>query len=1378
MRTRTRRIVALLAVICILITQLSASLAAGWISVEKNLRSPLGAEQVDVNIRNVGKRISNVCYDLQCEYPTSLYQLTANGVRHDALCVAAKRTTPGDGGKVYKLDLSGLKSCQGENSRLLEASANLTEADAGYSVWWNAYRYSDLAKYNDEQIMRKIAWLIEDGNWTYYPLKQQYSASDLYSGIELDYDDPINDPKVYRDLEISTDAQARFKAFDIPSSRVGAKISGLYGAAHAIASRVISGDRYHLSGTIYYSFTRTEADKATYTKGSHSAFAYGDDGNGNDNNKYRRIQLMQYFNIIAHAPEYKGDLFIYSPDERSGGGQQWLLFVDKYAGKKAYIRPVIDKKTASGDVMNGAEFTLYEDASCSKEAGVISDKNGSGDYSEYVNKLAGDDQKDGLLLLDNNNDGSYTKTVYFKETKAPSSVCAAKGGKMLLDEGIIDGNVYCMNVEYGYDTGALKIDIRTAGKSVYSKTYKNYDAFDKPGEVRLANNRHGDFRDGAALYVLKESGNGFTVTNTVFELYKGSDTTAVPAAYYMYKDGWSWFADRAGDNEIGAAYPVLLSAQYTLVEEYTEDCYKDSGISYDVVNRSGWTETGDNRYMYTFTTDGMNNGDTLTVKAVNDRVTSSVSVIKKSDDGNISGVGFELYYLGNKDQREKGEGLLIDSFKTDKNGKGSVKELPLGWYRVREVKTGDYSLTWGSGTVTDGDDAIVRLTAKDTGGVSLEAVNRLMVKIAVVKTDSDSGKYIGGASFRLYEDTSERKTVAEISDEDNDGICVFDKIGIGDYLIEEIKAPAGYYLNKTLIPVKVTGRPDGRITVSGNEVMAYKAEVGDKPYSAPLHIIKTDSRDRSIVLEGAVFEIYEDTNGTGEYEPEADKKATAIYKGKKYDVALEFNNGRYEAVINAGGNKTAYLRFGTYFIVETASPEMYLLPSGITKAVIPQIEAPAEGEAVSVEVNIINDMGFCTVLTGISGTKVAELGKDVVLTDHVYYTNLKAGETYTLKGRLAARDKACNVYGTDVETVKEFTVEDNGSGIKMSDGTVRVSGTVNVSFKIDTSKYKGMELVAYEYLYKGDDLIGSHEDINDKDQSVKIPDIGTELTDKATGSHTVTVSGSTVLTDMVRYEGLVPGKNYLVTGVLVDKRTGSEIKDKDGNPVTSSVSFKAPGEDGYIPVEFTVDASVLHAKEIVAFETVRYEGRPVAIHADINDEDQTVRVPELVTSASGVNGSKLISREKNVTVTDHVEYRNLTPGKTYVVSGSLKYAGTGEAFKDPSGKEVNSEVTFIPASPDGSVDVKLLMDASGLHDGDMIVVYEDAYVRADDGGEDILICRHRDPLNKAQTVTVTDVPKTGSGISESEYVTVLLSVAGIVLSAAGMIVYVSKRKHE
>jgi len=1376
MRAKIRRTVALLAVICILITQLSASLAAGWISVEKNLRSPLEAEQVDVDIKSVGKRISNVCYDLQCEYPTSLYQLTANGVRHDALCVAAKRSSPGDGGKVYKLDLSGLKSCRGESSRLLEASANLTEADAGYSVWWNAYRYSDLANYNDEQIMRKIAWLIEDGNWTYYPLKQQYSASDLYSGIELDFDNPLNDSRIYRDLEISTDAQARYMAFDIPSSRVGAKISGLYGAAHAIASRVISGDRYHLSGTIYYSFTRTEGDKATYTKGSHSAFAYGDDGNGNDNNKYRRIQLMQYFNIIAHAPEYKGDLFIYSPDERSGGGQQWLLFADKYADRKAYIRPVIDKKTASGDVMNGAEFTLYEDASCSKEAGVISDKNGTGNYTEYVNKLSGDDQKDGLLLLDNNNDGSYTKTLYFKETKAPSSVSYGKAEKMLLDEGIIDGNVYRMNIEYGYDTGALKVDIQTSGNSVYSRTYKDYDAFDKPGAVKLANNKNGDFRDGAALFVLKESDNGFTVTNTVFELYKGND--AAPAAYYMYKDGWNWFADKAGDRQLGSAYPLLLSAQYTIVEEYKEDCYKDTGVRYDVVNRSGWTKTGDNRYMYTFTTDGMNNGETVTVKAVNDRVTSSISVIKKSDDGNVSGVGFELYYLGNKEQREKGEGLLIDAFKTDRNGKGSVKELPQGWYRVREVKDSDYALTWGAGTVTDGDDAIVRLTANDTGGVTLEAFNRLMVKIAVVKTGSDSGKYIGGASFRLYEDTAEKRTVAEVSDTDNDGICVFEDIGLGNYLIEEIKAPAGYYLNKDLIPVKVTERTDTKITVAGNEITAFKVEVNDKPYSAPLYIIKTDSGDKSILLDGAVFEIYEDTNGSGAYESESDKKATAMYKGKKYDVALEYHNGRYEAVINAGGNKAAYLHFGTYFIIETASPEMYILPSGITKAVIPQIDAPIEGEEKAVEVTVTNDMGFCTVLTGISDSKVTEYGKDIILTDHVGYTNLTAGKTYTLKGRLIARDKSGNVYETGIESVKEFTVEDNGSGIKMSDGTVRVSDIVDVSFKIDTTKYRGMELVAYECLYKGDELIGRHEDINDKDQSVKIPDIGTELTDKATGTHTVTVSESTVLTDTVSYQGLVPGKTYLVTGVLIDKKTGKEIEDREGNPVTSSVSFKAPGEDGYIPLDFTVDASVLNVKEIVAFETVSYEDRTVAIHADIRDEDQTVRIPELITSASGANGSKLISQEKNVTVTDHVEYRNLTPGKTYIVSGSLKYAGTGKTFTDPSGKEVNSEVTFVPQSPDGSVDVKLLLDASELHEGDMIVVYEDAYARTDEGGEDILICRHHDPGNKAQTVTVTGVPKTGSDISEGEYTAGLLSVAGIVLSAAGMIVYVSKRKHE
>ena len=1376
MKDKLKRTAALLTVLFVILTQLSASIAAGWITVENDLRSPLKAERADINITNVSKRISNVCYDLQCEYPTSLYQVTANGVRHDALCVAAKRTTPGDGGKVYKLDLSGLKSCKGESSRLLEASANLTEADAGYSVWWNAYRYSELANYNDEQIMRKIAWLIDDGNWTYYPLKHEYSASDLYSGIELDFDHPITDPKIYRDLVISTDAQARYKAFDIPSSRVGAKISGLYGAAHAIASRVISGDRYHLSGTIYYSFTRTDSDKATYTKGSHSAFAYGDDGNGNDNNKYRRIQLMQYFNIIAHAPEYKGDLYIYSPDKRSGGGQQWLLFADKHTEKYVYVKPAVDKRSPSGDIMSGAEFTVYEDSECSKAAGVIKDNNGDGDYSDYVNKLTGDAQKDGLILLDNN-DGTFAKTVYLKETKAPVSVASGDGDRLLLKEEIIDDNVYKVSLEYGCDSGDLKVVISTSGKKVYSKTYKDYDPSGSSVKVKLANNSDGDFTDGAGLSILKESGNGYTVTNTVFELYKGADTDKQPLAYYLYKGKWSWFEDKNGNNEIGKVYPLIPSSQYTLVEEYTEDKYKDTDISYDVVNRSEWTKIGHNRYMYSFSTEGISHGKTITVKAVNDRVTSSISVTKTSDDSKISGINFELYYLGNGDTREPVEGIYIDTFKTDKKGKGTIGDLPLGWYRVRELTEDDYVLAWGEGTVTDGNDAIVHLTDSEAG-VSLTADNRLLVRIAVIKKDAENGEFIGGAGFRLYEDTDERKLIAESSDDDNDGICVFENISIGDYLLEESAAPSGYYLNKEVFKVNVKGKPDGKIIISGNEISAYQIEVGDRPYAAPVCIEKTASHDESIRLSGAVFDIYEDTNGSGRYEPDADKKASVQYEGKSYEVSFEEQNGRYISVIDAGGNKTANLRYGTYFVVETASPELYLLGEQVTKVTVPKKDKPVEGEEDPVVVKVTNELGFSTTLTGLAGTKIPEYGEKAVLTDTVAYTNLAAGRTYTLKGRLIAKDAEGNLIETGVESTKDFTVEDNGSGLEMSDGTVRVSNTVCVEFVIDTTRYKGMDLVAYESLYCGDRLIGKHEDINDAGQTVRVPEAETELTDKATGSHTVTEGRSSVLTDEVHYKGLVAGKEYTVTGVLIDKETGNELKDNDGKAVTSSVTFTAESEEGHVSLEFTVDTSYLSGRKIVAFETVSFEGRKVAVHADINDNDQTVGVPELVTSASGNGSSKLISNNRKVSITDKVEYKNLTPGRTYIVSGSVMYAGSGKQFLDPKGKSITSEVVFVPDRPDGSVNVVFDLDASGLKDGDKLVVYEDAYERLTDGSADTLICAHRDPENASQTVTVTDIPKTGSDISESEYIAGILALAGTVVSVTCLVYYIKKRKYE
>lgn len=1350
------------------------AVAAGWIDPTKDLRSPLTCEYVDSNITNVSTKIKNVCYDLQSVDPTSLYHLEADGRGHDAMCVAADRSAPGNDGKAYKLDLSGLKDYKGSYSHLLEASANLTATDSDYSVWFSAFYYSDLYQYNDEQILRKIAWLIDDGNWTYYPLSKDYEADDLYDGIELDFNSPINDSNIYRDLKISKDAQNRYYAFDIASSRVGANISGLYGSAHAIASRIISGDRYHLSGTIYYSFTRTESDKGTYQRGSHATYAYGDNGNGRNNNKFRRIQLTQYFNIIAHAPEYDGNLYIYSPDQRSGVGQQWLMYVDRTTDRKsekAYIRPAADKNTAGGTDMKGAEFTIYSDSSMSDVLGVITDEDGNGYYSDYDNREQGDDQRKGLLKLDNNLDGTHSRTFYIKETKAPDSLISAEGNKAILRENIIDDNLYKVTVKYVYKTGKLTVDVSMDGSKVYSGTVKGYDGDGEPGNCYIGNNPDGDYVDGAGLKVTKDTSTGFDTTNTVFSLYEGTDTDSSALAYYRYADGWGWYKDRTGSDYLGSSYPVLPSAAYTLVEEYTPDYYADTGIPYTVINTSGWNRVGDNKYSYTFTTEGMSFGDEMTVKCNNDRVESSITISKASDDKVIEGRGFDISYLGNGNSADSGDGVPAAHVETNSMGMAQLTDLPLGWYRISETDPEDYRLTWAQGVNVRGSDAIVHLTSSNINSVTVSAMNNLSVRIAVTKKDAENGELIGGAVFRLYKDTDgdgfldadEEKDYIELKDSDNDGIVVAEGVGVGKYLVRESQAPRGYYRSDDVIAFDITGRTTDTIIVNGMEMRAYQGEIEDARYKAPVYVYKTDSSDSSIKLTGAEFRIYEDSNGNGTYDADTDLTAKVNENGKTYDVFFAERNGRYETCYDDGTVNSALLSFGTYFIEEVTAPELYIRTKRIRKIVIDRVDTSELSEPDPCEVTFANDKDFGTSLTGVGNSKNVELSSEAVLKDSVRYGNLVVGRTYTLKGELMIRNEDGSCEHTGITAEKSFTVK--------ADGETRTSGSVEMKFVLDTNKYKGKTLVAYESLYYRTRLIGSHEDINDEGQTVRIPDIGTVLTADRTGTHTSPVAPGTTFTDMVRYEGLIAGDEYTLTGVLVDRETGEELADSE--------SVLKPDEaDGIAEVHFELDTSELEGRSIVAFEYISYGSSIVAKHDDITDEDQTVGIPKLITTASS-DGNKVMNVSAKTTIVDTVHYENLTPGRMYVMEGSLMHSGSGAVYFDPRNNMVRSEVEFVPETPEGSVEVKFVFDSSNLEEGDKLVVYETGYMALDDNedGARLLLCEHRDPNNKDQTVSVRrDVPKTGDDGIDMSYVAGLAAALGTVIALIGIGSLMSSRK--
>lgn len=138
----------------------------------------------------------------------------------------------------------------------------------------------------------------------------------------------------------------------------------------------------------------------------------------------------------------------------------------------------------------------------------------------------------------------------------------------------------------------------------------------------------------------------------------------------------------------------------------------------------------------------------------------------------------------------------------------------------------------------------------------------------------------------------------------------------------------------------------------------------------------------------------------------------------------------------------------------------------------------------------------------------------------------------------------------------------------------------------------------------------------------KIPELGTTAT--IDGKKEFTVNGDITIDDVVSYKHLTAGKEYTIKGVLMDKSTGKQFL-VDGKEVCSEVTFTPETADGEVTVSFTFDGSVITKEtEIVAFETLYREGTEIAVHADIEDENQTVTIhpqPEPEKPQTGDNSN-------------------------------------------------------------------------------------------------------------------------------------------------------------
>ncbi len=359
-------------------------------------------------------------------------------------------------------------------------------------------------------------------------------------------------------------------------------------------------------------------------------------------------------------------------------------------------------------------------------------------------------------------------------------------------------------------------------------------------------------------------------------------------------------------------------------------------------------------------------------------------------------------------------------------------------------------------------------------------------------------------------------------------------------------------------------------------------------------------------------------------------------------------------------------------------------------------------------------------------SKHAYADEDITLVDTVTYKNLIVGETYTISGILMDKETGEAVLDDDGEEITseavDFTPEES-------------DGTLEITFSFKGVTLAGKAVVAFEDLYVDDVLLASHADLEDEDQTVYIPKIGTSLKTEKEDDEMLAATEITLI-DTVSYENLIPRTTYKMSGMLMDKETGEALL-VDGEEVTAEAEFTPEEADGTVEITFTFPGESLAGKTLVAFEELTEVDVDVIIadHTDINDEEQTVTIPEIGTTLVGSEGEKyVVVVNTDITLVDTVAYKNLrTDGREYTVTGILMDKDTEEAVLDDEGEIITAEASFVPESATGTVEVTFVFKGYSLARKD-IVAFE--LLNNEEGN---LVAMHADLEDEAQTVQIPGI---------------------------------------
>lgn len=561
---------------------------------------------------------------------------------------------------------------------------------------------------------------------------------------------------------------------------------------------------------------------------------------------------------------------------------------------------------------------------------------------------------------------------------------------------------------------------------------------------------------------------------------------------------------------------------------------------------------------------------------------------------------------------------------------------------------------------------------------------------------------------------------------------------IGTYAVKELQAPASYELPVNAEPVIFTidASGTGAHDASSKALRNGGIRFDEMPVRHDLFFTKHDLDTQRpmtnipflvsrLAQDGSVIERHVAvTDANGIFSSSADH-ALHTTKTNENDEALVIkDNGRYvvkeDKLSSDNGLWFGVARDGSWI---APNDECGAFPdSTTTRYVFEELPVKAnEGKAlVSFEayahgarssaislgtVGNITPTLATVARDGYDGDKIVSKAPDAWVVDAVAYTGLVAGRSYALKATL-------------VNAATGVPVEDDGGAPVSSERTFTAqtsSGNLDIELRFDAmSLSTGDKLVVCEELFEQDRPLATHWDLLDSAQTVTIvePTLQTQAFDQRDGDSVLTSDCEVTILDTVSYTGLVPGKEYVLSGSVMDRSSANQLE-VGSEPITSTARFVAQSSSGSASVSFTFDASDITAgSELVVFEELSQDGHVIASHQDINDPSQTVTVfpPHLETKAHDTDdGDNIVAADIQSQITDIVNYSGLTPDREYVLEGILIDKDTGRPLLDAFERPIQATRVFVPELGDGAIEVDFSFDASHMTKSYGAVVFQELY---------------------------------------------------------------------